>query len=87
MQAETPGKSGRRDSERTTEKKLKKKKKWITKESMTDFLKMHIDDILIFFGKKQNKIDIDFLSKIVNWQDKLEQIFPEGAHNLGLKYD
>ena len=34
---------------------------------MKKFLATHMDEVLTFFGKKQEKIDIVFLTKIVNW--------------------
>ena len=55
-------------------------------KTMKWFLDEKIDHILSFFGKKKLKIDIAFLSKIIDMQDKLEQIFPNQI-NIGWKYN
>ena len=38
-----------------------------------------------FFNKKKNKLDLVFLTKIVNMQDKLEQFLPQNQ-TIGDKY-
>jgi len=53
---------------------------------MPDFIDKYGEFILQFFGKKSNGLDIIFLSKIINLQDKLELTFPDN-NNLGAKYD
>ena len=66
----------------------KKVKSEITADTMQIMLGKHADEILVFFGKKTQGIDIAFLSKIINWQDKLEQMFPlKTLPNMGIKYD
>ena len=53
---------------------------------MRSFLIKNMNDILCYFGKKANGLDMTFLTKIVNMQDKLEQIFPKERPYMGLKY-
>ena len=39
-----------------------------------------------FFGKNVNKLDIMLLTKIMNMQNTLEQMFPQKMPNLGMKH-
>ena len=50
---------------------------------MRKFIEAHTDDILKYFDKKSSDIDIMFLSRIINLQDKLEQVFDDNAKNIG----
>ena len=45
-----------------------------------------MDGILDFYDKNVNKLDIVLLTKIMNMQDKLEQMFPAKMPNLGMKH-
>ena len=74
-------KARKKDKSRKSKAPAKKKE-----NDLQTFLLAHIDDILTFFGKKKTKLDLAFLSKIVNMQDKLEQIFPAERPDLGTKY-
>jgi len=49
-------------------------------------MKRHTDFLLQFFGKTKHKVDIPFLSKVLNLEDRLKQIFVKDRPDLGMKY-
>ena len=44
-------------------------------------------NILKFFGRKQNRMDITFMIRTIKFKDTLDEILPRETRNVGRKYD